>query len=216
MQYVRGNFFAGEHFAGLADAQARAEAWCRDVAGTRIHGTIAARPAEVFAEREAAALLPPPEAPYDVPVFARVKVHRDFHVLTCPMFVTTAEFLPQHHAQRQATLQIISAAEASGHARVAEMNRQVAGTWTRSSPPSSPGGAMMTRQPPVRPDPLSGAAARRHELTRSKAIQALRELDRASTPVTFACIARAAGVSRSWLYTQPDISGQIRRLRQKT
>ena len=47
--------------------------------------------------------------------------------LTCPMFVTTPEFLPQHHAQRRATLQIISAAEASGHARVAEMNRQVAG-----------------------------------------------------------------------------------------
>ena len=47
--------------------------------------------------------------------------------LTCPMFVTTAEFLPQHHAQRQATLQIISAAEAAGHVRVAEMNRQVAG-----------------------------------------------------------------------------------------
>ena len=46
--------------------------------------------------------------------------------LTCPMFVTTAEFLPQHHAQRQATLQIISAAEATGQARVAEMNRQVA------------------------------------------------------------------------------------------
>jgi len=46
--------------------------------------------------------------------------------LTCPMFVTTAEFLPQHHAQRRTTLQIISAAEANGHARVAEMNRQVA------------------------------------------------------------------------------------------
>jgi len=45
--------------------------------------------------------------------------------LTCPMFVTTAEFLPQHHAQRKQTLQIISAAEAAGHARVAEMNRQV-------------------------------------------------------------------------------------------
>jgi len=42
------------------------------------------------------------------------------------MFVTTAEFLPQHHAQRQATLQIITAAEANGHARTAEMNRQVA------------------------------------------------------------------------------------------
>jgi len=47
--------------------------------------------------------------------------------LTCPMFVTSAEFLTQHHAQRQATLQVISTAEASGHARVAEMNRQVAG-----------------------------------------------------------------------------------------
>jgi integrase len=46
--------------------------------------------------------------------------------LTCPMFVTTAEFLPQHHAQRRATLQIISAAGAAGHARVAQMNRQVA------------------------------------------------------------------------------------------
>jgi integrase len=46
--------------------------------------------------------------------------------LTCPMFVTTAEFLPQHHAQRQATLQIITAAEAAGHTRVAEMNQQVA------------------------------------------------------------------------------------------
>jgi hypothetical protein len=68
----------------------------------------------------------------------------------------------------------------------------------------------------MRPDPLSEAASRRHELTRSKAIQALRELDRAGAPVTFAGVAQAAGVSRSWLYTQPDISSQIRRLRQNT
>jgi len=46
--------------------------------------------------------------------------------LTCPMFLTTPEFLPQHRAQQQATLQIITAAEASGHARLAEMNKQVA------------------------------------------------------------------------------------------
>jgi hypothetical protein len=43
------------------------------------------------------------------------------------MFVTTAEFLPEHRAQRRQTLQIISAAEANGQARVAEMNKQVAG-----------------------------------------------------------------------------------------
>jgi 2'-5' RNA ligase len=68
----------------------------------------------------------------------------------------------------------------------------------------------------MRPDPLSEAAARRHELTRSRAVQALRELDRAGAPVTFAGVAQAAGISRSWLYTQPDISNQIRRLRQET
>ena len=64
----------------------------------------------------------------------------------------------------------------------------------------------------MRPDPaapLAAAAARRHELTRAKAVQALRELDRAGTPVTFAAVAAAAGISRSWLYTQPDIRAQI-------
>ena len=45
--------------------------------------------------------------------------------LTCPMFISTAKFLPQHRQQRQQTLQIITAAEARGQARVAEMNRQV-------------------------------------------------------------------------------------------
>jgi hypothetical protein len=68
----------------------------------------------------------------------------------------------------------------------------------------------------MHPEPLSEAAVRRHELTRSRAVQALRELDRAGDPVTFAGVAQAAGVSRSWLYTQPDISGQIRKLREKT
>lgn len=47
--------------------------------------------------------------------------------LTCPMFLTTPEFLPQHREQRQQLLQIVSAAEARGQARVVEMNRQVLG-----------------------------------------------------------------------------------------
>ena len=45
--------------------------------------------------------------------------------LTCPMFLTTAEFLPEHRSQRQQTIQIISAAEAHGQTRLVEMNRQV-------------------------------------------------------------------------------------------
>ena len=45
--------------------------------------------------------------------------------LTCPMFISTAEFLPQHRQQRQQLLQIVTAAEARGQQRLAEMNRQV-------------------------------------------------------------------------------------------
>jgi Family of unknown function (DUF6262) len=60
---------------------------------------------------------------------------------------------------------------------------------------------------------LIAAASRRHELARSKAIRAIRELDAAGTAVTFGSVARAAGVSRSWLYTQPDIRAEVLRLR---
>lgn len=79
VQYVRGNFWAGEDFTGLAQAQDAAVRWCTDVAGMRIHGTLAARPLEVFTGTEQAALLPVP-APYDVPILRTVKVHRDHHV----------------------------------------------------------------------------------------------------------------------------------------
>jgi len=57
------------------------------------------------------------------------------------------------------------------------------------------------------------AAHQRHELTRAKAIQALRTLDAQGTPVTFQTVAQAAAVSRSWLYSQPDIRAEIDRLR---
>lgn len=71
----------------------------------------------------------------------------------------------------------------------------------------------------MRPDntaPIIAAARQRHELTRSKAIQTLRELDHAGTPVTFEAVARTAGVSRSWLYAHPDIRAEIERLRDAT
>jgi len=64
--------------------------------------------------------------------------------------------------------------------------------------------------------PLIDAARNRSEITRAKAIRALRELDHAGTPVTFAAVAAAAGVSRSWLYAQASIRDQITRLRAAT
>jgi hypothetical protein len=42
------------------------------------------------------------------------------------MFITTAEFLPQHRQQHGQILQIITAAEARGRTRLVEMNQQVA------------------------------------------------------------------------------------------
>jgi hypothetical protein len=78
--YVRENFFRGESFADLAEAQRRVETWCATTAGLRVHGTTAARPAEVFAADEAHRLLPAPTGRYDVPIFATPKVARDHHV----------------------------------------------------------------------------------------------------------------------------------------
>jgi integrase len=45
--------------------------------------------------------------------------------LTCPMFLTTPEFLPQHREHRQQVVQIITAAQARGQQRLVEMNQQV-------------------------------------------------------------------------------------------
>jgi hypothetical protein len=74
------------------------------VAGTRIHGTIQARPGEVFAEHEAAALLPVP-LPYDVPVFTSVKVHRDFHVeVARSLYSAPQQYLGRHLDARADTL----------------------------------------------------------------------------------------------------------------
>ena len=60
---------------------------------------------------------------------------------------------------------------------------------------------------------IVAAARQRHELTRAKAIHALRTLDAEGSPVTFEAVAQAASVSRSWLYAQPDVRAEIERLR---
>jgi len=60
---------------------------------------------------------------------------------------------------------------------------------------------------------LAAAARQRHENTRAKAITAIHELDQAGAILTFESVARHAGVSRSWIYTQTDLKEQIGRLR---
>jgi hypothetical protein len=58
-------------------------------------------------------------------------------------------------------------------------------------------------------EPLNQAASARHERTVTRAEQALRELDAAGTPVSFQAVAQRAGVSRQWLYTQPELRARI-------
>jgi integrase len=45
--------------------------------------------------------------------------------LTCPMFITTPEYLPQHHQHREQTIDIITVAETRGQTRLVEMNQRV-------------------------------------------------------------------------------------------
>lgn len=80
VQFVRSSFWAGETFIDLADAQRRVEEWCSGRAGMRTHGTTQCRPAEHFRLAELPVLLPAPTKPYDVPVYAACRVHRDHHV----------------------------------------------------------------------------------------------------------------------------------------
>ncbi len=60
---------------------------------------------------------------------------------------------------------------------------------------------------------LLQAAAARHHNAVVNATAAIQELDRAGRPITFQAVAAAAGVSRSWLYRDPDMRAQIEHLR---
>ena len=51
--------------------------------------------------------------------------------LTCPVFITGPEFLPELREQRHRTLSLIDTAEGKGQTRVAGMNRQVLGNLDR-------------------------------------------------------------------------------------
>ena len=60
------------------------------------------------------------------------------------------------------------------------------------------------------------AARRRSQVTRRRTLAALRRMDNTGQPITIEAVAREAGVSRSWLYGQPDLRAEIERLRERT
>jgi transposase len=152
VQYVRGNFWAGESFIDLADAQARVQVWCRERAGMRIHGTTARRPVEMFTEVESGCLLPVP-ARYDVPVFTRVKVHRDYHVEIAKALYSVPEAFLGGYLDARADSQLVTLYATGGAG---------AGRLVKTHP----------RQPP------GGRSTDRADLPEAKAGYALRDLTR--------------------------------------
>lgn len=54
--YVKNNAVAGRRFASLAALEAHLDAWTRDVADRRVHGTTGEAPADRFALDQAASL----------------------------------------------------------------------------------------------------------------------------------------------------------------
>ncbi|HEV7500625.1 MAG TPA: hypothetical protein VGQ33_11505 [Vicinamibacteria bacterium] len=78
--YARQDFFRGECFLDVPDMQARAVVWCRDLAGTRVHGTTRQVPRVVFETLEQPTLLPLAPAPFDRPTWAWATVHGDHHI----------------------------------------------------------------------------------------------------------------------------------------
>lgn len=59
---------------------------------------------------------------------------------------------------------------------------------------------------------LAEHARARHEQTLQRAQDALADLARNGEPVTIARLASEAGVSRAWIYTQPGLRDQVKRM----
>jgi hypothetical protein len=67
--------------------------------------------------------------------------------------------------------------------------------------------------PPDHGRSLAAAAQRKRDRALERAHGALRDLDRRGETISFQSIARTAGVSRQWLYKQPELRAEIERLR---
>lgn len=80
VRYVRERFWKGETFVDIDDVWRRAQRWCREIAGRRIHGTTRAVPVEVFDREEQPALIPLNGPRFDTPHWVQCKVHPDHHI----------------------------------------------------------------------------------------------------------------------------------------
>lgn len=66
------------------------------------------------------------------------------------------------------------------------------------------------------PRHLAAWQTERRARKRTQVRDALRRLDSCGVAITFATVADEAAVDRSWIYSQTDLAGEIRRLREET
>jgi transposase len=81
VHYVQRNFMAGQAFADIQCANRHLQAWIREVAGVRNHGTTHQAPLRLFQDVEQAALQPLPGEPFSLCEIRTAKVHPDCHVV---------------------------------------------------------------------------------------------------------------------------------------
>jgi hypothetical protein len=80
IRYVRERFWKGSYVRDLSDAQRQAEAWCVQVAGRRMHGSVGHVPLVAFEGVERTHRLPIADEPYNVRVWRSVSVQPDHHI----------------------------------------------------------------------------------------------------------------------------------------
>ncbi len=78
--YARESFFRGRAFANLEQRRREARVWAREVAGQRVHGSTGERPLLAFEQRERAALVPVPPAPWELVRWTQATVQADCHL----------------------------------------------------------------------------------------------------------------------------------------
>ena len=114
--------------------------------------------------------------------------------LTCPVFLSGPEFLPELREQRHRTLTLIEAATGKGQTRVAEMNQQVLTNLDKMIGEIEKDERTRGRRCGLTtPATSSRPPSRRAEQTRQRAVTALRRMDATGQRITFDAVS-----PRSW------------------
>ena len=109
--------------------------------------------------------------------------------LTCPSFLTTDEFLPQHREQLARTEELIADAERDGRRRLVEINEPVRLNLLRIIDGLETLDRQVRSMPPEPVTPLAAAAARKHAAALERAARALQAMASAGDALTFQAVA---------------------------